>query len=116
MVKDLGNAKALAALLEDEYLKLRQTPTASTINGASEANGDSEQPDAHMVEHSEDTEPKERGSEAVERRIEKVLAELRDHGLLDPNDEKAMEERRVCDPLVFKYSSADQSFTDGNCS
>lgn len=99
MAKDLANAKALAALLEDEYFKLRQTPVEPEVNGSADANGSSEQPDSHMGENldeNEATEPKERGSEAVERRIEKVLAELRDQGLLDSNDEKGMEERRVC--------------------
>lgn len=40
-------------------------------------------------------EPKEKGSEAVERRIEKVMSELRDRNLVDVNDEKVYEEQKV---------------------
>jgi len=43
----------------------------------------------------EEPEPLERGSIAVERRIEKIMADLRDQGLVDINDEKAYEETKT---------------------
>ena len=43
----------------------------------------------------DDLEPKEKGSESVERRIEKVMSELRDRSLVDVSDEKAYEEKKV---------------------
>lgn len=44
----------------------------------------------------EEPEPRERGSDAVERRIEKVMTDLREQGVIDVNDEKAYEEKKVC--------------------
>lgn len=52
-------------------------------------------------EEDDDTEPKERGSDAVERRIEKCMADLRDQGLVDVNDEKVYEAKKVRTPLCF---------------
>lgn len=43
----------------------------------------------------DDLESKENGSDAVERRIEKIMFDMRDHGLIDVNDEKAYEEKKV---------------------
>lgn len=67
--------------------------------GGDEANGDASNVDVVMTEAAgavdEDPEPKERGSRAVERRIEKVMADLCDQGLVDLTDEKAMEQKKV---------------------
>ncbi|KAI0347426.1 hypothetical protein BDW22DRAFT_1322672 [Trametopsis cervina] len=98
LVKDLASAKALAKKLENEATMLRQLPSQPKTNGTSETDAVSERGDAHMSEAKEDIEdpePKERGSEAVERRVEKLMADLRDQGLLDPNDPKAVEEKRT---------------------
>jgi uncharacterized protein YdhG (YjbR/CyaY superfamily) len=46
-------------------------------------------PDDHELE------PKESGTDAVERRIEKVMAEMRDQSLIDINDEKTYHEKKV---------------------
>ena len=55
------------------------------------------------VEEEEPEEPKERGSDAVERRIEKVMSELRDQGLVDVNDEQVYEERKVRRLFPLEY-------------
>ena len=75
------------------------TPTIAT-NGVltnGEANGDTERADVAMASAEEDADARERerGSEAVERRIEKVMAEMLDQGVVNANDEKAVEAKRV---------------------
>lgn len=122
--KDLGNAKKLAAILEDEAARLRTaqvqpagsstatsaTATATSTTGTGTGEEDP-QGDANMAPSAveppaapapapaaieeDEPEPKENGSEAVERRIEKVMSELRDQGLVDVNNEKEYEERKV---------------------
>lgn len=69
-------------------------------NGAiADANGTSQPADVSMTnvdgESQDDAEPQERGSDAVERRIEKIMADLREQNVLDFSDEKAVEARRV---------------------
>jgi len=43
----------------------------------------------------DDPEPNERGSDAVERRIEKVMVDLKGQGLVDPDDENAVHAKKV---------------------
>jgi hypothetical protein len=43
----------------------------------------------------EEEEPSERGSDAVDRRIEKIMSDLREQNLVDINDEKAYEAKKV---------------------
>jgi hypothetical protein len=103
--KDLANAKILAALLEDEAAALRKTKLSAkdpAIEGVEGENGQSElKEDDSMAdgqnsgEGDDNDEPKERGSEAVERRIEKIMAEMQDQGLVDINDEKALQAKKV---------------------
>ena len=105
LVKDLENAKKLAALLEEEYMNLRRAKVdEKSQNGdaSTGANGVKSEPlneDAPMreatTEAEEDPEPREMGSEAVERRIEKVMADLQEQGAVDTSDEKALEAKRV---------------------
>ncbi|KAG6862604.1 hypothetical protein C0991_011269, partial [Blastosporella zonata] len=52
-------------------------------------------PPPFVEEEEEEPEPKENGSEAVEQRIEKVMADMRDLGLVDENDERAYEEKKT---------------------
>ncbi|KDQ07761.1 hypothetical protein BOTBODRAFT_139690 [Botryobasidium botryosum FD-172 SS1] len=68
--KDLANVKKLAAILEDEALILNRKDENSSI----ETEGEEAKPP--HVEHTEL--PKERGSEAVERRLERLVAELQE--------------------------------------
>ena len=64
-----------------------------------DANGDAPQEDTAMGdatgETEDDPEPREMGSEAVERRVEKVMADLQEQGAVDTSDERALEAKRV---------------------
>jgi hypothetical protein len=106
--KDLANAKILADLLEDEAAALRKTKITdlsakdSALEGIEGENSQTERKeDVSMADGQnsgqgdDDDEPKERGSDAVERRIEKIMAEMRDQGLVDINDEKALQAKKV---------------------
>lgn len=103
LVKDLENAKKLAALMEEEYMRLRKAKVEEKPkeNGDSATNGDKPEAPAEdttiadAAEDAEDPEPREMGSEAVERRVEKVLADLHEQGAVDTSDEKALEAKRV---------------------
>jgi len=123
LAKDLQNAKLLATILEDQAVELRafkppvtlpSVPAASSdqdgTGGAGEesaasSNGNTkaEDQDTEMAapDHEgggvnvEEEELKERGSDAVERRIEKVMSDLVDQGLVDVNDEGAFKEKKV---------------------
>ena len=102
LAKDLANAKTLATLLEDEAAKLRSVklplpqPTFTNGDDAVVKKEDSDATMAAPDEEDEESEPKERGSDAVERRIEKVMVDLREEGVIDVDDEKAYEEKKVC--------------------
>ncbi|KAI0824652.1 hypothetical protein BC628DRAFT_1377138 [Trametes gibbosa] len=103
IVKDLENAKKLAALMEEEYMRLRKAKVEQKPkeNGDLTANGDNPEvptEDTTMGDaaaDAEDPEPREMGSEAVERRVEKVLADLHEQGAVDTSDEKALETKRT---------------------
>ncbi|KAK7695549.1 hypothetical protein QCA50_000185 [Cerrena zonata] len=101
LTKDLNNARILATTLEDEYTALRQAladaKAQKSENGA-EVKDESE--DVTMSEtinadEEEDPEPRERGSDAVERRIEKVMTDMKEQGLLDGVDEEEVEAKRT---------------------
>lgn len=99
-MKDLENARKLTSLLEEEYLALRKAKVDEKgQNGDSNTNGDAPQEDASMGDSTgdveDDPEPREMGSEAVERRIEKVMADLQEQGAVDTSDERALEAKRV---------------------
>lgn len=91
----------MAAILEEEFETLRKLKIEQKkeANGDTSANGGAVLSDAVMADatgaEEEDPEPRERGSEAVERRIEKVMADIRDQGLVDAADEKALEAKKV---------------------
>lgn len=129
LTKDLQNVKLLATILEDQAAELRafkppvtlpSVPAASSDQdgtggageeGAASNNGNMkpEEQDAEMAApdqegggiHVEEEEPKERGSDAVERRIEKVLSDMEDQGLVDVNDERAFKEKKVSSVNFF---------------
>ncbi|KAJ7667573.1 hypothetical protein DFH06DRAFT_1280528 [Mycena polygramma] len=90
--KDLANAKARKAA---ELRKLKiSTRKAAPVDGAAEdTEADVAMPDGEQEE--EEPEPRERGCEAVERRIEKVMADLRQQELVDVNDDKAYESKKT---------------------
>ncbi|KAG6915387.1 hypothetical protein DXG01_011759 [Tephrocybe rancida] len=100
--KDLALAKELATVLEQEASILRRfKPTAvRTSNGAGEAGEPDGHEDSKMAappsdDAEEEPEPKENGSEAIEQRIEKLMSDMRDLGLVDENDEKVYEEKKT---------------------
>jgi hypothetical protein len=66
------------------------------VKDETETKEDISMADDQAREEDIDDEPKERGSEAVERRVEKVLTEMREQGLVDINDEKALQAKKVC--------------------
>ncbi|OAX39133.1 hypothetical protein K503DRAFT_769766 [Rhizopogon vinicolor AM-OR11-026] len=92
--KDLANAKLLASILEEEAMALRQFSPSGHESSAT--NGDTKLVDAVMsdahADHEDDSEPKESGSEAIERRIEKIMADLGEQGVVD---EKVMEMKKA---------------------
>lgn len=102
--KDLANARILAAQLEEEAAKLRsmkfsELKLKSKSNSEAKPEEDTAMAAPEEVEEEPDPEPRERGSEAVERRIEKIMADMREQGLVDVNNEKEYEEKKVsfCD-------------------
>jgi hypothetical protein len=130
LAKDLQNVKLLATILEDQAAELRAfkppLPSASVPAGSSDQDGTAgpgeegavssngnakaEEQDAEMIAPDqegggatveEEEEPKERGSDAVERRIEKFISDMRDQGLVDVNDEKAFKEKKVGSVAFF---------------
>jgi hypothetical protein len=81
IVKDLENAKTLAKLLEAEYDTIRKYKEEKPALSADEsaAKSDEPAPDADTERIDDDMqEPGERGSEAIERRLDKIRAELPD--------------------------------------
>ncbi|CAL1701519.1 unnamed protein product [Somion occarium] len=100
LAKDLANAKILASVLEDEYAALRkahaEAKAQGTENGVETKDGSN---DVMMADtgndQDEDPEPRERGSDAVERRIEKVMTEMKDQGLLEGLDDQEVEAKRT---------------------
>lgn len=105
--KDLATAKVLAGLLEDEAATLRKNkaqfmPAKEPIaqpaegeSGQSEQKDDIAMTDGQAPDDDDDDEPKERGSDAVERRIEKVMSELQEQGIVDVNDDVAFQAKKV---------------------
>ncbi|KAF5372018.1 hypothetical protein D9615_008095 [Tricholomella constricta] len=99
--KDLLTIRTLATVLEEQAAKLRQyKPTPVPPIGRDQTVSADGPEDTTMApppvdEMEEEPEPKENGSEAVERRIEKVMSDMRNLGLVDVNDEKAYEEKKV---------------------
>ncbi|KAF9224365.1 hypothetical protein BS17DRAFT_702828 [Gyrodon lividus] len=93
--KDLANAKLLASILEEESSTLRKPPSASSAGEhGMETNGCVKLEDVAMDTHAnneDDPELKEVGSEALERRIEKIMGDLREQGA----DEKTLEAKKA---------------------
>ncbi|KIL00472.1 hypothetical protein PAXRUDRAFT_821670 [Paxillus rubicundulus Ve08.2h10] len=92
--KDLANARVLASILEEKSVALRKSSASSVSGGGMETNGNAKPEDVTMVahaDHEDDAEPKEVGSEALERRIEKIMGDLREQGV----DEKTLEAKKA---------------------
>ncbi|KAH0586933.1 hypothetical protein H2248_005767 [Termitomyces sp. 'cryptogamus'] len=98
--KDLASAKALTAVLEQQAATLRQFNSSSVVKGDSEANKPDGDEDLNMAapeaeDAEEEPDPKENGSDAIERRIEKLMTDMRDLGLVDEKDEKVYEDKKA---------------------
>jgi len=111
--KDLANAKILASMLEDEAAFLRSF-SPSTSADSMDTNGDAQPGDmitGGTHQGNEDSpQPKEVGSQAVERRIEKILADLREQGV----EEKSIEANRVRSSPTSSNSCTLTSCVAGN--
>jgi hypothetical protein len=75
-------------------------------------NGSTSQGDVAMSEVSgqrletiteDQNEPREKGSEGVETRIEKIIADLRNSGIVDVHDEQEIDTKRVSAPSVVDF-------------
>jgi hypothetical protein len=97
----LANAKTLANLLENEYNTYRTTryppPSIAAKSEGTEANGDVPKPDTEDVKMEEteptspveeEPEPSEAPSDAITRRLEKLLVDLKESGSIDSSDER----------------------------
>lgn len=99
--KDLENVKVLAKILEDraEELRLWKMPPPAPPSKTEGEDGKADAQDAEMVPPTDDEEvepaPKERGSEAVERRINKIMLDIKEQGVIDTSDEKAFDAKKV---------------------
>ncbi|KAG8218305.1 hypothetical protein J3R82DRAFT_3919 [Butyriboletus roseoflavus] len=90
--KDLANVKILASILEEEYATLYRSSASSTGGDSMETDG-GVRPEGVGVQadNEDDSVPREAGSDAVERRIEKIMGELREQGV----DEKVLEVKKA---------------------
>ncbi|KXN84225.1 hypothetical protein AN958_12878 [Leucoagaricus sp. SymC.cos] len=100
LAKDLANAKTLVTQLEEEDAKLRSMKISELTvkpkpNGEAKPEEDTAMAPPESLEEEPEEEPRERGSEGVERRIEKIMADLREQGLVDVNNEREYEEKKT---------------------
>lgn len=94
--KDLANARKLASILEEESARLRAARVDSMVPAKDASMEGDEQVNRELdAEDDDEPEPKESGSEAVERRIGKVMCDLQDQGLVNPNDEQVFEAKKT---------------------
>jgi hypothetical protein len=105
LAKDLRQAKALVSILEAEAATLRKAKVKKPQpkdDHIIEDGRESTDMIAGIMEEDE-PEPKENGSDAVERRIEKIMTDLREQGHVDGNDKNAYEARKV---LCYSHPTA----------
>ncbi|TCD62735.1 hypothetical protein EIP91_006460 [Steccherinum ochraceum] len=102
LVKDLGSVRALARVLEDEAAVLRRpiaNPQPQETNGENATNGgvneDVTIPDMTADQYEEDSDPSETGSVAIERRVEKLMSELREQGQFAGSSDDELELKRT---------------------
>lgn len=103
--KDLANVKILASILEEEYVTLFKSSASSTGGDSMETNGVAKPEDVGVqADNEDDPMQTEVGSEAVERRIEKLVVGLHEQGV----DEKVLEAKKVS--RVYVYTLKDFSW------
>ena len=66
-----------------------------TVGAAQDSAKDANQQDENSTVCEPDEEPAEKGSDAVERRIEKIMTDWRDQNSEDAGDEKLLAAKRV---------------------
>ena len=104
--KDLADAKKLASILEAEAAALRKMKVKvatviqdDSMDGSTNKESNQEKISAHDdINDPDDQEPMENGSDAVDRRIEKIMGE---QGLVDIGDEKAYSTKKVSKACAF---------------
>jgi hypothetical protein len=86
----------LAGILEKEYLNVRRLPEKPE-----DAPSDWEKTQIESdilldeVNDPDDPDPREKGSEAIERRVEKIMHDLKEAGRIDDEDEKEYNNKKV---------------------
>lgn len=98
--KDLANVKILASILEEECAMLYKSPASPTGGDGMETNSGASPEDVGVqADNEDDSALREAGSEAVERRIEKIAEELREQCI----DEKVLEVKKVSSICVYAW-------------
>lgn len=101
--KDLANVKILASSLEEEYVMLFKSSASSPGGDNMETNGVARPEDVGVpADNEDDPMQREAGSEAVERRIEKLAGELHEQGV----DEKVLEAKKVSRAYVYTVKNS----------
>ena len=99
--KDLANVKTLASLLENEYLNVRRLPSKPD-DAPADWEKTALESEVLMDADPEDPEPKERGSDAVERRVEKIVDDLKSSGKHTSDNEKEFSYKKVIFVFVHR--------------
>lgn len=96
--KDLANVIALANLLEEEAAQLRQLKvnkaTTKPMDESTSTDEVKAEPEDTTPEDDEE-EPMEKSSDAIERRVERIMSDMREQGILDIEDEAAVAAKKV---------------------
>ncbi|KAF9019282.1 hypothetical protein BDZ89DRAFT_1103455 [Hymenopellis radicata] len=98
--KDLANAIALASLYEEQAAQLRQMkihehPKLPVYYSVEEGPQTAAIDLPELPAEEEEEDPTEKGADAIERRVEKIMADMRDQGILDMNDEAAVAAKKT---------------------
>lgn len=89
-------------MLEDEHDRIRRAPLSEDAPSQVDPSGtqpgptdDTPMADGSLDHDPDDDGPKSRGSEAVERRVEKIISELKASGAVDVMSEREFEAKKV---------------------
>lgn len=103
--KDLENAITLTTILEEQAAHYRQLkipkekPAASVEEVKADPEGEEVKPEQvaskEEEEEEEEEEPMEKGADAIERRVERILSDMREQGLIDLEDEADVAAKKV---------------------
>ncbi|TFK99084.1 hypothetical protein BDV98DRAFT_532986 [Pterulicium gracile] len=94
--KDLANVKALTSLLEEQAAALRKPSKNGENSEQNGQNGDVQMsPPPEKNETDQQEEQKESGIEAIERRVEKLMADLAEKHLLDTSNDESLQLKKL---------------------